>query len=224
MTAPVKAAKRSKSEYRRMTSDELADIRTMLHSLDDRQWDAPSLCEGWKVRHVIGHLCLGASTNPLKLPILAAPYGFNIAKASGRESFRYGEEHTTAELLDVFDRLVCAASPVGLGKVAPPNEFFVDKVIHNQDIRRPLGLTRDIPVERLVASLDVLPKLGGFLKSKRHSGGLRFVATDIDHAVGDGPEVRGPAEALILAMSGRPVSLPELHGKGVELLRSRLTA
>lgn len=127
MTASVKTAKRSKTEYRRMTSDELADMHAMLHSLDDHQWDEPSLCEGWKVRHVIGHLCLGARTNPLKLPILAAPYGFNIAKTSGRESFRYGEEHT-------------------------------------------------------------------------------------------------PAEALILAMSGRPVSLPELDGDGVDVLRSRLTA
>ncbi len=224
MNAAVKAAKPSKAEYRRMTNDELADMKALLHSLDDQQWDAPSLCEGWKVRHVVGHLTLGASTNPLKLPILAAPYGFNIAKASGRESFRYGEEHTPTELLDVFDRLVCAPSPVGLGKVAPPHEFFVDKVIHNQDIRRPLGLDREIPVERLIASLDVLPSLGGFLKSKRHARGLRFVATDIDHTVGDGLEVRGPAEALILAMSGRPVSLPELEGDGVDLLRSRLTA
>lgn len=224
MTTAVKTAKPSKADYRRMSNAEIADMQAMLHSLDDGQWNAPSLCEGWKVRHVIGHLTLGASTNPLKLPILAAPYGFNIAKASARESFRYGEEHTPAELLNVFDRLVCLSSPVGLGKVAPPREFFVDKVIHNQDIRRPLGLQREIPAEHLVAALDVLPKLGGFLKSKRNTRGLRFVATDIDHAVGDGPEVRGPAEALILAMSGRPVSLPELGGDGIDILRSRLTA
>lgn len=79
-------------------------------------------------------------------------------------------------------------------------------------------------VERLVASLDVLPRLGGFLKSKRHTRGLRFVATDIGHEVGDGAEVRGSAEALILAMSGRPVSLPELDGDGVDVLRSRIAA
>jgi len=224
MATTVKTAKLSKDDYRRMTRDELTDMQAMLHSLDDRQWDEPSLCAGWKVRHVIGHLCLGASTNPLKLPILAAPYGFNIAKASGRESYRYGEEHTPAELLDVFDRLVCGPGRAGLAKIAPPHEFFVDKVIHNQDIRRPLGLHREIPVERLVASLDVLPRLGGFLKSKRHTRGLRFVATDIGHEVGDGAEVRGTAEALILAMSGRPVSLPELDGDGVEHLRSRITA
>jgi uncharacterized protein (TIGR03083 family) len=222
MAMPAKATKLSKADYRRMTRDELADMQAMLHSLDERQWDEPSLCDGWKVRHVIGHLCLGASTNPLKLPVLAAPYGFNIAKASSRESHKYGDEHSPAELLDVFDRLVCGEERAGLAKIAPANEFFVDKIIHNQDIRRPLGLRRDIPAERLVASLDVLPGLGGFLKSKRHTRDLRFVATDIDHAVGTGAEVRGPAEALILAMSGRPASLPELDGDGVALLRSRI--
>jgi uncharacterized protein (TIGR03083 family) len=224
MATTTQRAKRSKDDYRRMTRDELTDMQVMLHSLGDGQWNAPSLCEGWKVRHVIGHMCLGASTNPLMLPILAAPYGFNIAKASGRESFRYGDEHSPAELLDVFDRLVCGPKLAGLAKVAPPHEFFVDKVIHNQDIRRPLGLAREIPAERLVAALDVLPRLGGFLKSKRHTRGLRFVATDVGHEVGDGPEVRGAAEALILAMSGRPVSLPELSGEGVEILRSRIAA
>src|SRR6185503_18977912 len=36
----------------------------------------------------------------------------------------------------------------------------------------------------------LLPGMGGFIKSKRHTRGLRFVATDVGHAVGDGPEVR----------------------------------
>jgi uncharacterized protein (TIGR03083 family) len=224
-TATSSTTKLSKAEYRAMSAAELDDMRTLLRSLDDDQWDVPSLCEGWKVRHVVGHLCLGATTSPLRLPLLIAPYGFNIAKASSAKSFEYGESHSPAELLDTFEQVVCADGRPGLAKIAPADEFFVDKVIHNADIRRPLGLAREIPAERLVAAMDVLPRLGGtaFLKSKRLTGGLRFVATDVDHAVGDGPEVRGPADPLVLAMSGRPVGLDELTGDGVDLLRTRIT-
>jgi uncharacterized protein (TIGR03083 family) len=217
--------KLTKADYRSMTTAELEEMRALLRSLDDAQWEVPSLCTGWKVRHVVGHLCLGATTSPLKLPVLTAPYGFNLAKASSAKSFDYGEEHTPAELLDTFETVVCGPGLPGLAKLAPPNEFFVDKLIHNQDMRRPLGLPRGIPAERLVAAMDVLPGLGGtaFLKAKRVTTGLRFEATDIDHAVGDGPEVRGPAEPLVLAMSGRPVALDELDGDGVATLRTRIT-
>ena len=104
----------------------------------------------------------------------------------------------------------------------PAKEFFADKLIHNQDIRRPLDLPRSIPTDHLVAALDALPSIGGFLKSKGNAAGLRLVATDVDHTVGNGPEVRGPAEAIILAVSGRPVALPELTGDGVDTLRSRI--
>lgn len=215
--------KPTKADYQRMTRFELEAMSAHLHTLSDAQWDAPSLCEGWNVRHVIGHICMGSTMSPLALPVRIAPYGFNIAKASSLESYKYGDSHTPAELLSTFDRVLLGpdARP-GLGKVAPPNEWFLDKVIHNQDIRRPAGVTREIPEEHLVAAIDLLPGMGGFIKSKRHTRGLRFVATDVDHAVGDGPEVRGPAEPLILAMSGRPVGLDELEGDGVAVLRERI--
>lgn len=229
-TGPVQSvgttrSKPTKRDYQRMTRAELEAMSAHLHSLAPQQWDAPSLCRGWKIRHVVGHMCLGSTMSPLALPVRALPYGFNIAKASSKESYKHGEHHGPDELLETFDRVLLGDEPrPGLGKVAPPNEWFVDKLIHNQDIRRPIGVTREIPSEHLVAAIDVLPGLGGFLKSKRHTRGLRFVATDIDHAVGDGPEVRGPAEPLILAMSGRAVGLDELEGEGVEVLRERIAS
>ncbi len=53
--------------------------------------------------------------------------------------------------------------------------------------------------------------------------GLRFEASDLDWSAGEGPTVRGPGEAMLLAMAGRPV-LDELSGDGVSTLRERLTA
>ncbi len=212
----------TKQDFERMTAGEFADLRELLHGLSGEQWDAPSLCAGWKVRHVVGHMCLGSQLSPLSMPVRIAPFGFNVAKASSVLSYRYGDEHTPAQLLETFDWLSTAPGKPGLAKLVPAGEFFVDKLIHDQDIRRPLGIVRVVPAEHLRAALDVMPHIGGFLKSKRVAKGLRFVATDIDHAVGTGPEVRGPAEALVLALSGRPIGLPELTGAGLATLRDRI--
>ena len=211
-----------KHDYRALAHAELVDISTLLHSFDDAQWDKPTLCEGWKVRHIIGHMCMGSTMNPLAMPIRLAPYKFNVARASSEESYKYGEQHTPAQLLDTFDRVVVGKPKPGLAKVAAADEWFADKLIHNQDIRRPQDLKRDIPSEHLIAALDALPRIGNFLQSKRVCKGLKFTATDLDHSVGDGPEVRGPGEALVLAMSGRPAGLDTLDGPGLDTLRERI--
>ncbi|MFI2477271.1 maleylpyruvate isomerase N-terminal domain-containing protein [Nocardia xishanensis] len=57
----------------------------------------------------------------------------------------------------------------------------------------------------------------------RRSKGPRLVATDLDWATGSGPEVRGSAEALALAVVGRTSVLDELEGEGLAELAPRLT-
>jgi uncharacterized protein (TIGR03083 family) len=110
----------------------------------------------------------------------------------------------------------------GLGRVVPTREAFVDHLIHQQDIRRPLGRPRSIAPDRLVAALDALPRIGGLLKSKKRMAGLRWRATDVDWAFGDGPEIAGPAESLVLLSSGRPAPIDDVSGDGVAPLRERL--
>jgi hypothetical protein len=51
---------------------------------------------------------------------------------------------------------------------------------------------------------------------------LRLVATDIDWSHGDGPEVTGPGEALLMAIARRPAALADLRGAGVSILAERL--
>jgi uncharacterized protein (TIGR03083 family) len=95
--------------------------------------------------------------------------------------------------------------------------------IHSSDIRRPLGAPPEIPGNRAEAILDFLAKnkAQGFV-AKGRLDGLRFEATDVEWNSGnEGQLVRGPAEALILAISGRKVALDDLEGEGVATLRSR---
>jgi hypothetical protein len=51
---------------------------------------------------------------------------------------------------------------------------------------------------------------------------LAFSATDTDWRHGEGPEVSGPATALLTTIAGRTAALPELAGDGVAEMRARL--
>ena len=64
----------------------------------------------------------------------------------------------------------------------------------------------------------IAPDIGGLWRTR----GLRLVATDLPFAAGVGPEVRGPAEALLMAMAGRRSVVSELSGPGQAKLASRI--
>jgi uncharacterized protein (TIGR03083 family) len=104
------------------------------------------------------------------------------------------------------------------GKIA-----LTDCVIHHQDIRRPLGLPRDIPAGRMLAVLEfarTAPPIGA---SKRVRG-LTLVATDLDWTAGSGPAVEGLAESLLMAMAGRHGIAGELTGPGQPTIADRIGA
>jgi uncharacterized protein (TIGR03083 family) len=207
-------------DYRSLTKADLADFSDFLHDLSDEQWDAPSLCEGWKVRDVVGHLTVGYTVPLRVIGAKVIRYRGNVNKGSDVLSRAYGREHTPAQILAAFD--AGRTRPRGLGRIEKPHEALVDHLVHQQDCRRPLDMPRTIPADRAHALIDALPRAAGFVASKKRVAGLRLVATDIDHSVGDGPEVRGTAEALALAATGRVVSLDELEGDGLDLLVARV--
>jgi uncharacterized protein (TIGR03083 family) len=188
-----------------------------LENLSDAQWSMQSLCSAWTVRDVLAHMTTTAKMTPGRFFGRFAGTGFQF-NAMNQKGVKEELGATPADTLSGFKaQLDRTTAPPG-----PLDAMVGEVVIHGQDIRRPLGIERVIPVDHLTAALDAMPRIGGFLKSKRVAKGLRLVATDVDHTVGDGPEVRGPAEAIVLALSGRPVGLPELQGAGVATLRDRI--
>jgi uncharacterized protein (TIGR03083 family) len=99
---------------------------------------------------------------------------------------------------------------------------LTDGVIHHQDIRRPLGLPRTIPAERMRTVLDfarTAPTIGAGKRIR----GLTLTATDLDWSAGNGPVVEGPAESLLMAMAGRRGVSAELAGPGAARLTDRIT-
>ena len=212
------------ADYDRLRNEELASISEFLHGLSDDQWDQASLCVGWRVHDVVSHMTVGYTTPMFTMVGKIARYGFNVPKASAKESVAYGSEHTPAQILTAFDTVVNDHVRKGISRFIPAKEGLVDHIVHQQDARRPLGLPRQIPEERLVTALGVAPSIGGFVGAKKRAKGLRFTATDINWTHGDGPDIRGTGEAILLALTGRPIVLDELEGDGMATLRARVAA
>jgi hypothetical protein len=103
-----------------------------------------------------------------------------------------------------------------------PEEMSVtDVAIHTQDVRRPLGLPGLLDESLLRTALNFLTthKKANLLIDRRSIDGLRFEATDIDWSFGEGSEISGTAEAIMMGLANRPV-LDDLHGDGLDAWRS----
>lgn len=212
-------AEMDSATLRRLHDDENADFSAFLHTLDDADWERPSLCEGWRVRDVVGHILYGNELQLWTLPLRLARYGFSSDRSGQAYSIARAEGRSPDELRRAFDERDPWA---GTCRVFPPRLTLLDRLVHHQDIRRPLGRPRSIPGERLLAALDGTPTLGSVFGAKRRTRGLQLTATDVDWTWGHGPTVEGPGEALLLTMLGRPHPLGELTGDGVAAFSARV--
>ena len=98
---------------------------------------------------------------------------------------------------------------------------LVDGMIHQQDIRRPLGIPRLIPEQRLRTVLNYALTVPA-VRGARRARDVRLVATDLDWTHGSGPDVTGPGEALLMTMAARGDALNQLSGAGKPILVRRL--
>ncbi len=196
---------------------ELAD---QLAQLPAAAWDGPTLCSGWRVRDVVAHVTLPEHFGMALGGLVRAR--FSLARMIHEDAVGRGSAPVEAVLADFRASAPRRATPPG----RRPQHVLDDLYVHARDVRRPLGLaaptgspTLDEAV--LATILATLAEDRG-LRVPPRIAGLRLVSTDVDWAHGTGPEVQGPAEALALAMTGRPVALAELSGPGVETLTARL--
>jgi len=199
---------------------EHADFVALARELTDEQWAAPSLCEQWTVRDVVIHAAWHVHRDRSQIPMfllhtLTSGPTKAAAKAAASEAARH-EAQSPEKLLEWL------ASSGTCNRVN-----LAELMIHQQDVRRPLGLPRKIPGDRLSSILDYCLSLAGSATvvpgSHKRSKGLRFVATDMDWSAGQGPEVNGAAEAILMVINGRSSAIGDLAGPGVKTLAERVT-
>jgi uncharacterized protein (TIGR03083 family) len=170
------------------------------------------------VEEVVAHLTAAASIGRLRwlTSVVGARFDFD------RHNDRRLAEHrgaTPAETLKRF-RAVVTSTTAPWGHTAA---WLGEVVVHAQDIRRPLGLSRTPSV---AATTEVARFFAGHdftVASRSIIEGLRIEATDGPFAAGTGPLIRGTTIALTMAMAGRHAYCDDLTGPGVPTLRARCT-
>ena len=188
---------------------EREDLLGLVERLTPEQWRTPSLCAGWTVHDVVAHVLSYDELGPRQLAARFARGLFRVDRTNAVGLREYAAR-TPAELVEL---LRAHLTPTGLTAAMGGVIALTDGLIHQQDIRRPLGEPRTIPADRLVPALRTAlfaPVLRGVVRVRD----VRLVATDLDWAFGRGPEVHGTAEALLLAVAGRAAVADELSGPG----------
>jgi uncharacterized protein (TIGR03083 family) len=198
-----------------MAYDERTDLAAFLDTLSPREWHMPSLCEKWTVKDVVAHMISYEELSLLGLMKRFAKGRVARANEVGVAEFAPMSQQ---ELKDFLSRHL---RPQGLTAGFGGMIALIDGTIHHQDIRRALGHPRTVPVDRLERILPLVPR-NPRLGAGRRIRGLRLKATDVSWQHGDGPEVSGTGEALLMAMAGRPDVLNELSGPGQATLACRV--
>ncbi|ANN17671.1 DinB family protein [Amycolatopsis orientalis] len=201
----------------RLAREERTDFAAFLRTLTPAQWDAPTLCSEWTVREVVAHVVDYDHLGFRDLLGQAVRAGLRLDRMNALGVAREPDRTPEELIARIEERL----QPRGLTAAFGGRVALLDGLVHQQDIRRPLGLPREIPPERLRHAL-AFARFAPPVKAYRRACGLRLVATDLGWSAGSGPEVRGHGEPLLLAIAGRSPALGELSGPGAAILATRM--
>ena len=187
-----------------------------LGGLSGDQWSARSLCDDWTVREVLAHMTATAKISPPVFFTKMLTSGFSFARLQAKDIAEEKGE-SPADALARFGGIVTSVKhPPG-----PSDTMLGETLVHAEDIRRPLGIQHQYPVEAAMQVANFFKGSNLIIGAKRRIDGLTLRATDAEWTHGTGPEVSGPIMALVMAMTGRKPVLDELSGEGVATLRSR---
>ncbi|WP_022909642.1 maleylpyruvate isomerase family mycothiol-dependent enzyme [Aestuariimicrobium kwangyangense] len=213
--------------------DERRALARDLDIITDEDWNRESWAHGWTIADVVAHLVDSNRTSALGhlQRILAARGDTDRVNQVGVERERRFRHQ---DLLGAYRSTIpLKASPAG-----DLRSRLVEEIAHGEDIRRALGIVRDYPLAATLPALQYLAHTRsartGSAHRSAHTGsvrgggkglarGLRLVASDAGLSHGRGPEVRGSALSLMVALSGRRVHETELSGPGRAALLARIT-
>ena len=176
-------------------------LSALLDEFDEASWESPSLCKGWRVRDVVGHLVwrLGATNGELVRSGLSAAIGtgFNANRAVDRLA-RLEALAPTSELIARL-RSIAASKMRGEGRTGIVE--ITEAVVHTYDITEALGLTIRLSPRSTGAVALARTRTGG--RSVRITKSHALRAIDAGWQVGTGSPIDATAGAIIMQLFGR---------------------
>ncbi|MFI9745832.1 maleylpyruvate isomerase family mycothiol-dependent enzyme [Streptomyces sp. NPDC052494] len=196
------------AEIRTEIAAERRELADVLDGLTDAQWDAPTLCGGWRVRETAGHMSMGFRYSFGRTALELVRAGGNLHRMTDRVARRDAAALAPRELAAALrDNAHHPWTP----PVGGLTSALGHDVIHGLDITVPLGLGRQVPEQRLRILLGtVTPRTLRFFRADLEGVTLR--ATDLDWSYGTAPGARvesRPAQELLLLAYGRTLPRPE---------------
>ncbi|MYT68213.1 MULTISPECIES: maleylpyruvate isomerase family mycothiol-dependent enzyme [unclassified Streptomyces] len=185
---------------------ELADL---FDTLRTAQWNAPSLCTGWRVRDVAAHMSMGFRLSwPTMCGELVKARG-SLHRMTDQVARRDSAAHSTTELAAFLrDHAHHPWTPPVGGLTAALGH----DVVHGLDVTVALGLDRSVPEARLRILLDdIRPRSLKFFGAELDD--VRLCAEDLDWSYGSGSPVFGAAQDLLLLAYGRRLPAGRLRGE-----------
>jgi uncharacterized protein (TIGR03083 family) len=195
------------------------EVAAWLSGLDAETWEAPTLCAGWTVRIVAGHLTAPLVLSQPQMALAGAKAGFRFHKLMDTTARQLATRPTAEIVRTIAD----GAEHRWVPPLAGPRAILLDVTTHHMDMRWPQKDPPDIDPSVALTLLNFLVSGNIVLKvaTPNRFEGVRLEAEDLSWTYGVGPTARGPADALLLAMVGRAAGIDRLTGDGVAVLRGR---
>lgn len=181
----------------------------ILKALPRQDWDAPSLCTGWRVREVVAHM-----TMPLRLstPQFVAEMirsRGNFTHMADRVA-RHDAQEPVSTLLDRWQASENTGwKPPGGGLQGA----LTHDIVHGLDITIPLGIKHPVTEANLLRVLDHATSPLSRKHFRLDLTGVRLEATDLHWAFGDGEPLHGPAHHLLMVLMNRQLPTGALTGQ-----------
>jgi uncharacterized protein (TIGR03083 family) len=189
----------------------LADV---LGGLSAAQWQAPSLCAGWTVAHVVAHLTMPFRISEREFALgMQQAHGqfteFSDAVAS-RDS-----QLPQAELVAALrDNAENPWNPPGGGQAGALSH----DIIHGLDITWPLSIQYPVPPQAMITVLDLSVGQGGESLFGVPVDGIELRASDLGWSSGAGAQLVGQSRDLLLLLAGRTIPHELFSGPGMQRL------
>jgi uncharacterized protein (TIGR03083 family) len=187
---------------------ERRELAALLSDLTAQDWDAPTLCDGWRVREVVAHITMPFRYSLPRVMLELAKARGDFNKMADRCARQDAASLSPDELVTSLQENVNHPwKPPGGGAEGD----LAHDVIHGLDITVAQGIDRRIPEDRLKIVLDgIKPKNVKFFGTDLTDVVLR--ADDLDWSLGSGEPLSGKAQDLLLILCGR--TLPPGHLTG----------
>ena len=185
-------------------------------AVDD--WNQPSLCAGWTVKDTAAHMLVIPALPKGQVLRSFIGSGFNLDKMNAKLIKKLTATMSTAEIV-AKTRASAGSRSMPPGLKLPG--VLTELVVHSSDISEGVGTPFALPVEDYLAALDHVKDIQPVFGTKMRIAELTIRATDAEWSTGSGPKVEGPAQQLLLAVTGRRSALDLLSGEGLATLRAR---